>query len=227
MNDRIIKIKNLNKNFFQNKNQIDILKNLNFEVKKGDVISILGPSGSGKSTFLNILGLLDSNFSGDYILLDTNTKKLKVDQKNFIRNHSIGFVHQFFHLIPELNVLENVSLPNLINGNNYRESQYKAKDMLVKFGLEDRILFKPINLSGGEKQRVAIARALINKPEVILADEMTGNLDVKTSNLIFEFFLEKIRTNKQTLIYVTHNKNYAKKADQTYEINNQDLLRIL
>ena len=99
--------------------------------------------------------------------------------------------------------------------------------MLVKFGLEDRILFKPINLSGGEKQRVAIARALINKPEVILADEMTGNLDVKTSNLIFEFFLEKIRTNKQTLIYVTHNKNYAKKADQIYEINNQDLLRIL
>ena len=226
MNNEIIKINNLNKNYYHNKNQIDILKNLDFCVLKGEVISILIPSGSGKSTLLNILGLLDSEFSGEYFLLQKNTKNLKDRERNLIRNRSIGFVHQFFHLIPELNVLENLCLPGLINGKTFEESQNISKDMLVNFGLKERIKSKPTNLSGGEKQRVAIARALINNPDIIFADEMTGNLDQKTSDFVFNFFLEKIKLNLKTLIYVTHNKVYAKQADKTYEIINQKLTRV-
>ena len=226
MSSEIIDIKNLSKSFYQNKNQISILRNTDFNVSKGDIISIVGPSGSGKSTFLNILGLLDSEFVGDYYFLQKNTKKLKINLKNIIRNKSIGFVHQFFHLIPELNVLENVCLPNLINGNTYNKSQIRSKDILVNFGLQDKIMAKPINLSGGEKQRVTIARALINDPDIIFADEMTGNLDLRTSDLVFNFFIEKIKSNFKTLIFVTHNKEYAKKADKIYQIANQELQRI-
>lgn len=226
MSNEIINIKNLSKSYYQNKNQISILRNTDFNVSKGDIISIAGPSGSGKSTFLNILGLLDSEFVGDYYFLQKNTKKLKINLKNIIRNKSIGFVHQFFHLIPELNVLENVCLPNLINGNTYNKSQIHSKDILVNFGLQDKIMAKPINLSGGEKQRVAIARALINDPDIIFADEMTGNLDERTSDLVFNFFIEKIKLNFKTLIFVTHNKEYAKKADKTYQIANKELQRI-
>ena len=225
MNNKIIKITNLTKSYFHMKNEIKILKNINFNVTKGDIISISGPSGSGKSTFLNILGLLDSEFNGDYLLLEKNTKKFKNYEKNMIRNKSIGFVHQFFHLIPELNVLENVCLPNLIAGNNVNNSENNSKKILLNFGLQDRITAKPMDLSGGEKQRVAIARALINDPDIIFADEMTGNLDQKTSDYVFDFFLEKIKHNNKTLVFVTHNKEYALKANKTYEISNEELLR--
>ena len=226
MNNTVIKISKLDKNYYQNKNSINILKDINFDVKKGDIVSIIGPSGSGKSTLLNILGLLDSDFLGNYFFLNKDIKTLTYNQKNIIRNKSIGFVHQFFHLIPELNVLENLCLPALINHNDYIESQKISREILANFGLRDKIFSKPTNLSGGEKQRVAIARALINNPEIIFADEMTGNLDQKTSDFVFDFFLDKIKSNYKSLIYVTHNNEYAKKADFAYKISNQKLLRI-
>ena len=226
MSKPIIKIKNLDKRYHYGKNQINIFKNLDFLVLKGDIISILGPSGSGKSTFLNIMGLLDAEFTGDYFLSNENIKELSHSKKNKLRNQTIGFVHQFFHLIPELSVIENICLPNLIKNNNFKKSYNLSKDILVNFGLEDRMNFKPLNLSGGEKQRVAIARALINKPDIIFADEMTGNLDQKTSDLVFNFFIEKIKLNSQTLIFVTHNKLYAEKADKIFRINNQKLTKI-
>ena len=226
MNSKIIKISNLSKSYFQNKTKIIILKNTDFSVINGDIISILGPSGSGKSTLLNILGLLDSHFLGDYYFLQQDTRKLNTSDKSIIMNKSIGFVHQFFHLIPELNVLENVSLPNLINGISYNKSQINAKDILVNFGLQDRIIAKPNNLSGGERQRVAIARALINDPDIIFADEMTGNLDQQTSDTVFNFFLDKIKSNSKTLIFATHNKEYAKLADKIFQINKEGLHRI-
>jgi len=226
MTDRLISIKNLSKEYFINKSKIRILKEINFELFKGDIISILGPSGSGKSTFLNILGLLDSDFIGEFEFLNIDVRKLKDYQKNNIRNNSIGFVHQFFHLIPELNVLENVSLPNLIQKNDVYKSNTMAKDILYNFGLKKRIYSKPLNLSGGEQQRVAIARALINNPDIIIADEITGNLDEKTANSTFEFFLDKIKLNKKTLVFVTHNKNFAKMADIVLEISNEQLIRL-
>ena len=226
MTKNIISIYNLSKEYTSNNNSVVILKDISFKLCQGDIVSIVGPSGSGKSTFLNILGLLDSSFKGQYDFLDKNIKNTSNDQKNIIRNNSIGFVHQFFHLIPELNVLENVTLPNLIQCKKVADSVKKAKSILTKFNLQDKIHSKPHNLSGGEQQRVAIARALINKPSVIIADEMTGNLDEKISDSIFNFFLEQIRINNQSLIYVTHNNHYAKQANMKYQILNQKLKQI-
>ena len=226
MTKNIISIYNLSKEYTSNNNSVVILKDISFKLCQGDIVSIVGPSGSGKSTFLNILGLLDSSFKGQYDFLDKNIKYTSNDQKNIIRNNSIGFVHQFFHLIPELNVLENVTLPNLIQCNKVADSVKKAKSILTNFDLQDKIHSKPQNLSGGEQQRVAIARALINKPSIIIADEMTGNLDEKISDSIFNFFLEQIRINNQSLIYVTHNNHYAKQANMKYQILNQKLKQI-
>ena len=226
MTKNIISIYNLSKEYTSNNNSVVILKDISFKLCQGDIVSIVGPSGSGKSTFLNILGLLDSSFKGQYDFLDKNIKYSSNYQKNIIRNNSIGFVHQFFHLIPELNVLENVTLPNLIQCNKVVDSVKKAKSILTNFDLQDKIHSKPHNLSGGEQQRVAIARALINKPSIIIADEMTGNLDEKISDSIFNFFLEQIRINNQSLIYVTHNNHYAKQANMKYQILNQKLKQI-
>ena len=226
MTNNIISINNLSKEYTSNNNSVVILKDISFKLCQGDIVSIVGPSGSGKSTFLNILGLLDSSFKGQYDFLDKNIKNTSNVEKNIIRNNSIGFVHQFFHLIPELNVLENVTLPNLIQCNKVADSVKKAKSILTNFDLQDKIHSKPHNLSGGEQQRVAIARALINKPSIIIADEMTGNLDEKISDSIFNFFLEQIRINNQSLIYVTHNNHYAKQANMKYQILNQKLKQI-
>jgi lipoprotein-releasing system ATP-binding protein len=226
MTDQLIKIKNLTKEFVVNKNKTLILKKIDFSLFKGDIISISGPSGSGKSTFLNILGLLDSQFEGEYQFLNYYVDRLKNNEKNIIRNQSIGFVHQFFHLIPELNVLENVSLPNLIHQNNYKKSIEDSINLLKNFELGHRIYSKPSNLSGGEQQRVAIARALINKPDILIADEMTGNLDEKTANSVFDFFLDTIKLNNQSLVYVTHNKKYANKANEVYEISDHKLNKV-
>ena len=226
MINKIINIKHLNKSYSLKNSNLLILENINFELQENSVVSVMGPSGCGKSTFLNIIGLLDSEFEGKYYLLNKNAIKLSVHEKNLLRNNSIGFVHQFFHLIPELTVLENIALPKMIQTNNTKESIVSAKYLVEKFGLTERINFKPLNLSGGEQQRVAIARALINNPQIIIADEMTGNLDEETSDTIFDFFLKEIRINKKSLIYVTHNEKYAKKADIRYVISKRNIINI-
>ena len=222
----LIKINDLSKIYKSNNYKVSILKKVNFYLNKGDIISIIGPSGSGKSTFLNILGLLDSDYEGNYNLLDQNVNHLNFNKKNIMRNRSIGFVHQFFYLIPELNVLENILLPNLINNNFYSKSSKKAEEIIYKFGLKERMYNRPSDLSGGEQQRVAIARALINDPDIVIADEMTGNLDEKTANSVFDFFLNTIKSHQQSLIYVTHNSNYANKANKVFKISNQELVKV-
>jgi len=226
MINKIINIENLNKSYFLKNSNLLILENINFELQESNVVSVMGPSGCGKSTFLNIIGLLDSEFEGKYDLLNKNVINLSVHEKNLLRNNTIGFVHQFFHLIPELTVLENIALPKMIQTNNTKESIVSAKYLVEKFGLTERVNFKPLNLSGGEQQRVAIARALINDPQIIIADEMTGNLDEETSDTIFDFFLNEVRINKKSLIYVTHNEKYAKKADKRYVISKRNIINI-
>ncbi len=226
MINTIINIEHLNKSYSLKNSNLLILENVNFELQESSVVSVMGPSGCGKSTFLNIIGLLDSEFEGKYDLLNKNVINLSVNEKNLLRNNSIGFVHQFFHLIPELTVLENIALPKMIQTNNTKESIVSAKYLVEKFGLIERINFKPFNLSGGEQQRVAIARALINNPQIIIADEMTGNLDEETSDTIFDFFLNEIRINKKSLIYVTHNEKYARKADIRYVISKRNIINI-
>ena len=219
----IIEISNLSKNYIdENNSKIEIIKNLNFKVKASSKVSIIGPSGSGKTTFLNILGLLDREFHGNFFFNQRDISLCSRNETNSIRGLSIGFIHQFFHLIPELTVIENVMLPLLINKNDSKSHEI-SKKILVEFGLQERINFKPIKLSGGEQQRVAIARSLVNNPDLILADEMTGNLDEDTANNIFKFFINYIEQNKKTLVYVTHNKTYSLLADEKYYFKNKKI----
>jgi ABC-type antimicrobial peptide transport system, ATPase component len=189
--NKLIEISNLKKIYnLSNKDKLLLIDNLNLTISKNSITSIIGPSGCGKSTLLNILGLLDSNFYGNYFFESKSIKEISSKNLSNIRNRKIGFVHQFFHLIPELTVLENVILPALVQSNNISDINNDAYKLLEMFEIIDKKNMKPNKLSGGEQQRVAIARSLINKPNLILADEMTGNLDEKTSDEIINFFLK-------------------------------------
>ena len=189
--NNFIEINNLKKKFhLLNEYELLIFENLHFSITKYSITSIVGSSGCGKSTFLNILGLLDSNFEGQFLFEGKATKTINGNQLSKIRNKKIGFIHQFFNLIPELSVLENVILPGLISNNKESLVNKEACELLDIFGILDKKNIKPNKLSGGEQQRVASARALINKPDLILADEMTGNLDEDTSDEIINFFLK-------------------------------------
>ena len=223
--NNLIEINNLKKKFYLlNDNQLLIFENLNFSITKNSITSIVGSSGCGKSTFLNILGLLDSNFKGQFLFEGKATKTISSNQLSNIRNKKIGFIHQFFNLIPELSVLENVILPGLISNNKEEVVSKEACQLLDIFGILDKKNIKPNKLSGGEQQRVASARALINKPDLILADEMTGNLDEDTSDEIVNFFLKFIKNNNISLLYVTHNQKYADMANNKYEFKNKKLI---
>ena len=223
--NKLIEISNLKKVYYlSNKDKLLLIDNLNLTISKNSITSIIGPSGCGKSTLLNILGLLDSNFYGNYFFESKSIKEINSKNLSNIRNKKIGFVHQFFHLIPELTVLENVILPALVQHNNILDVNNDACKLLEIFEIIDKKNMKPNKLSGGEQQRVAIARSLINKPNLILADEMTGNLDEKTSDEIINFFLKFVANHNISLIYVTHNKKYAEMAKIKYELRNKNLI---
>ena len=223
--NNFIEINNLKKKFYlSNDNELLIFENLNFTITKNSITSIVGSSGCGKSTLLNILGLLDSNFEGQFLFEGKVTKTFSSNQLSNIRNKKIGFIHQFFNLIPELSVLENVILPGLISKNNESIVNKEACELLDIFGILEKKDIKPNKLSGGEQQRVASARALINKPDLILADEMTGNLDEDTSDEIINFFLKFIKSNNISFLYVTHNQKYADMANNKYEFKNKKLI---
>jgi len=222
--NNFIEINNLKKKFhIFNENELLIFENLNFSITKNSITSIVGSSGCGKSTLLNILGLLDFNFEGQFLFEGKATKTISGNQLSKIRNKKIGFIHQFFNLIPELSVLENVILPGLISKNKESAINKDACELLEIFGILDKKNIKPNKLSGGEQQRVASARALINKPDLILADEMTGNLDEYTSDEIINFFLKYIKSNRISFLYVTHNQKYADMANNKYEFKNKKL----
>ena len=221
----LIEINNLKKKFIlSNDHELSIFDNLNLSIENHSISSIVGPSGCGKSTLLNILGLLDSKFDGQYLFEGKTIHNMKNNQLSSIRNKKIGFIHQFFHLIPELTVLENVILPGLINSNKISEIKDEAYKLLDAFGILDKKNMKPNKLSGGEQQRVASARSLINKPDLILADEMTGNLDENTSDDIINFFIKFIKKHNISFLYVTHNQKYAEMANTKYEFKNKKLI---
>ena len=223
--NNFIEINDLKKKFnLLDDNELLIFENLNFSITKNSITSIVGPSGCGKSTLLNILGLLDSSFEGQFLFEGKATQSISSNQLSSIRNKKIGFIHQFFNLIPELSVLENIILPGLINDNKESTVIKEAFELLDIFGILDKKNIKPNKLSGGEQQRVASARALINKPDLILADEMTGNLDEYTSDEIIKFFLKFIQNNYISLLYVTHNQKYADMANNKYEFKNKKLI---
>lgn len=200
-------------------NELKVLKGVNLEIQSGQVVSIVGASGAGKSTLLHILGTLDRPDSGELIINNTDVTKLSQKNMAFFRNQNIGFVFQFHHLLPEFTAIENVLIPAMIGNENYQNKTTKAKEILDYLGLMDRLDHKPSELSGGEQQRVAIARALINEPNIIFADEPTGNLDSENSNEIQNLFFELSKSFNQTFVIVTHNKELANKADVMMTIN--------
>ena len=197
---------------------LDVLKHLNINVIKGEMVAIVGASGVGKSTLLHILGLLDSPTSGKIFYEGANVSGLKENEIARFRNEKIGFVFQFHHLLSEFSALENVMIPALIKGLKKQEARERAEAILNKVGLSERFEHKPGELSGGEQQRVAIARALVMKPAVIFADEPTGNLDQKTGESVFEILKKLNKERKETFIIVTHNQALAKQADRILEL---------
>ena len=201
---------NISKSF----GDLEILKDINLEIKKGEMVSIVGSSGAGKTTLLQILGTLSKPDSGEIIINDKSINNLTEKQLSKFRNQNIGFVFQFHNLLPEFSAIENVCIPAFITNKNKKETEEKAKEILSFLNLSHRLEHKPNQLSGGEKQRVAIARALINDPGVIFADEPTGNLDTKNTDELYDLFFSLREKYNQTFIIVTHNLKLADRSDR-------------
>ena len=225
MTDSFLKLNNIQKKYLDASKNIQVLNGVNLSFNKNNIISLVGPSGSGKSTLLHILGLLEIVDQGEYLFNDVNLINLKDDQKTIYRRKNISIVYQFNNLISDLRAIDNVVLPLLINKLDKNESFKKAKSLLDKLGLKERLNHYPHELSGGEQQRVAIARALINEPELILADEPTGNLDSKTANEVFEILLS-LKSKERLIIFATHNRELSDKADIQLAIQDSNV-RIL
>ena len=225
MNNNLIKIKNLTKNFINNKLVVKVLKNLNLELEMGNIVALIGPSGSGKSTLLHLIALLDKPTTGNISILGKETFNITEDKKNKIIRDNISIIFQNNNLLSDFTAIENVAMPLIIRNNSYSDSIQKAEKFLKKVNLGHRLSHFPSDLSGGEQQRVAIARSLIADTKIILADEPTGNLDVKNSNEVFSYFLKLKQKNKIILI-ATHNREIAKKADYTLSISDDNIKRV-
>ena len=218
----ILKLTDICKDYFQGKEPVRVLKNVNLTVEKGEYLAIMGPSGSGKTTLMNLIGCLDVPTSGDYQLEDRDLKDLSDDELADIRNKYIGFVFQSFHLLPKMDALDNVALPLLYAGVPLKERRARAEEALKAVDLEERMHFFPNQLSGGQCQRVAIARAMVTKPSLLLADEPTGALDSKSGSQIMDIFRQLSREG-MTIIMITHEQAIADCADKTYYILDGEL----
>ncbi len=226
MSDLILEVKGLKKSFHKDSIEIQVLKGVDFEARKGDFTTIMGPSGAGKSTFLYILGTLDTPTEGEIIYRGTRISDFRRDDENLFRNEKVGFVFQFYHLLPDFNVIENILFPLLIRRVERGEALKKAERFLEIMGLGHRKDHRPGELSGGEQQRVAIARALINEPEIILADEPTGNLDRKTGREVLDYFLTLNRELAATLVLVTHDPEIGALGTRQYHMIDGELFDV-
>ncbi|CAL1329279.1 lipoprotein-releasing ABC transporter ATP-binding protein LolD [Candidatus Providencia siddallii] len=218
MNKQILICENLNKIYKNKICSLQVLKNINFSINKGELITIIGSSGSGKSTLLHMLGGLDTPSSGNIIFCGKYINKLSSNERAIIRNKKIGFIYQFHHLLHDFTSLENVAIPLLIGKNTKKKSFIIASEMLKIVGMNKKLNCFPSELSGGESQRVAIARALINKPILVLADEPTGNLDLYNKNIVFDLLKTINNKLKTTILIVTHDNSIAKQTDRQFEI---------
>ena len=224
MNNEIIKLKKISKKFIGAGKNVTVLKNINFKINKGELISLTGPSGSGKSTLLHIMALLDKPTSGEVFFKEKNFSKSNENEKDLVRRKGISIIYQQNNLLSDFTALENVLIPLLNNGYSLNESKKKAVKILSSVNLSHRLDHFPSELSGGEQQRVAVARALITEPDLILADEPTGSLDRKTANEIFSLFL-KIKSKNRAIIYATHNRELSNKADYKLNILDGNIIR--
>ena len=213
----IVQLQNVFKDYIQGREPVHVLHDITMDVDEGEYIAIMGPSGSGKTTLMNLLGCLDVPTSGTYMLEDRDIGSLSDDDLADIRNQSIGFVFQNFHLLPKMTALDNVALPLLYRGVSLKERRTRAEAALTLVGLEDRMNFYPNQLSGGQQQRVAIARAIVGGPKLLLADEPTGALDTASGIQIMEIF-RRLSQRGITIIMITHEQGIAQCADKTYHI---------
>lgn len=221
----IIQVKDLCKSYVSGAQTLNVLDKVNLSIEQGDFISLMGPSGCGKSTFLNIIGTMDSANDGELWIAEQNVTHLPENQLAKFRQKHIGFVFQFHYLLPEFSIVENVAMPLMIMGKKKEYAIDKAKELLDYLGLADRGHHYPAEISGGEKQRAVIGRALINQPDILLADEPTGNLDHETGTKVLELFQKIQKDLNQTFFLVTHNEDIAKIAEINYYLDKGKLIK--
>ena len=221
MNDNggiVLEARGVRKSFHQGPKEVRVLENINMTLVAGESLAIVGASGAGKSTLLHILGGLDRPDAGEVLIEGASMWGLKAAERGKIRNHALGFVYQFHHLLPEFTAMENVAMPLLIRGESSQSARDKAVDILNRVGLSERLTHKPGELSGGERQRAAVARALVGNPRVILGDEPTGNLDERTADHVYGLMLDLNQELKTSLLLVTHAKRLARRMDRQLEL---------
>ncbi|HOT21109.1 MAG TPA: ABC transporter ATP-binding protein [Sedimentibacter sp.] len=216
--EKIIEVENLNKTYMLGNVPVEILQEINFTINRGEFITIMGPSGSGKSTLLYLLGGLDKPTSGKILINNKDISALSDEEQSTLRRREIGFVFQFYNLVPNLTVEDNVMLPVLLDGKKIKDYREKLDEILETVGLSDRINHTPRELSGGQQQRVAIARALINEPDIILADEPTGNLDSKSSEEVMKLLQRINKVKGKTILQVSHSLETAKYSDRIINV---------
>jgi len=225
MNNTALKASGITK-YFHDPVTMQVLKDINMEISKGEFVSIIGKSGCGKSTLLYVLSTMDTDYEGTLAINGTTTTGLSLNELAHIRNESIGFVFQFHYLLPDFSCLKNVMIPALRLGKlSNKEVEEVAYEKLKMFGVEDQALKKAGKLSGGQQQRVAIARALVNNPAIIMGDEPTGNLDSKNTRVVFDLFMQLSKEYGQTIITVTHDEDFAKRSDRIIEMADGEILK--
>jgi lipoprotein-releasing system ATP-binding protein len=215
----VVRLRGLTRSFEQGGERIDVLRGIDLAIERGEIVALLGPSGSGKSTLLQAVGLLEGGFGGSIEIAGTDASKLPSGDRTRLRREHLGFVYQFHHLLPDFNAEENVMLPQLVRGISHSQAHERARELLGALGLAHRLDHRPSQLSGGEQQRVAVGRALANKPELVLADEPTGNLDETTADKVLGQFLELVRGQGSAALVATHNERLAARMDRVFRLH--------
>ena len=219
MSSPVVQLSGLTRSFEQGGVRIDVLRGVDLAIQPGEIVALLGPSGSGKSTLLQAVGLLEGGFGGSITIAGHSAEKSDPRARTVLRREHLGFVYQFHHLLPDFDATENVVLPQLVAGTGRNEAEVRARQLLTALGLGHRLDHRPSQLSGGEQQRVAVARGLANKPDLVLADEPTGNLDEATSDKVLNEFLSLVRGEGSAALIATHNERLAQKMDRIVRLH--------
>ena len=223
MSDTVLELEVVDRTYHQAEERLDVLKGVNLALHKGEMVALVGPSGAGKSTLLHVAGLLEYPDAGDVSLEGASCAKLSDDARTGLRRTKIGFIYQFHHLLPEFSALENVMIPQMVEGTSRRQARASASALIESVGLTTRATHRPAKLSGGEQQRVAIARALANSPAILLADEPTGNLDTHTADCVFGLLETLVRQSGLGALVATHNLDLANRMDRILRLENGTL----
>jgi lipoprotein-releasing system ATP-binding protein len=215
----VVRLTKLARSFEQGGERIDVLRGVDLDIAPGEIVALLGPSGSGKSTMLQAVGLLEGGFRGKIEIAGIDASALPPEGRTKLRRNHLGFVYQFHHLLPDFNAIENVVIPQLVAGRAKSDAEERARAILGSLGLEHRLTHRPSQLSGGEQQRVAVGRALANRPQLVLADEPTGNLDEHTADIVLEQFLALVRGEGSAALVATHNERLARRMDRVVRLH--------